>query len=182
VRRDAIAGIALVAVLWSAAPPPSHRVTGWAAVPREAAAADGGMVGAPATPFQLKSVDGGAVDLASFRGKPLVINFFASWCDPCRAEMPLINELAARRIEGGYGVVGIAVEDTRAAVVQYVQQAGIAFPVALDTASAVKRAYRIYGPPATFFIDAEGTIRDAVLGPLSPDRARVAMQRAGIRQ
>jgi cytochrome c biogenesis protein CcmG/thiol:disulfide interchange protein DsbE len=130
-------------------------------------------------PFELKTLEGNAVSLDGYRGKPLVINFFASWCDPCRDEMPLINDLAARGAREGYSVLGIAVEDKRVAVLQYAREAKIAFPVALDTSSAVKRAYRIFGPPATFFIDAQGTIRDAVLGPLSAGRARLAMQRAG---
>ncbi len=85
-----------------------------------------------------------------------MINFFASWCDPCRDEMPLLNELARRADERGYRLLGVAVEDTRAFVVQFVQAAKIAFPVALDTNSRVKRAYRIFGPPATFFVDAGG--------------------------
>jgi len=129
-------------------------------------------------PFQLTTLDGRTVDLADFRGKPLVINFFASWCDPCRAEMPLIKELAAAGPREGYRVLGIAVEDGRAAVLQYAREARITFPVALDSSSAVKRAYRIFGPPATFFVDARGTVRDAVLGPLDPERAALAMRRA----
>jgi peroxiredoxin len=136
-------------------------------------------VGGAAMPFQLKTLEGNTVDLVGFRGKPLVINFFASWCDPCRDEMPLINDLATRGAREGYSVLGIAVEDGRAAVLQYARDAKIVFPVALDTSSAVKRAYRIFGPPATFFIDAQGIVRDAVLGPLSAERARLAMQRAG---
>jgi cytochrome c biogenesis protein CcmG/thiol:disulfide interchange protein DsbE len=147
-------------------------VSGWAQ------AASGSAVGAPAMPFQLTTLDGRTVDLAGFRGKPLVINFFASWCDPCREEMPLIKELAERGAREGYSVLGIAVEDGRAAVLQYMQEAGITFPVALDSSSAVKRAYRIFGPPATFFVDAQGTIRDYVAGPLGTERAVLALRRA----
>lgn len=76
-------------------------------------------VGKPAIPFELKSLEGKSVGLASFRGKPLVVNFFASWCDPCREEMPLINELASKGAKDGYSVLGIAVEDSRAAVTEY---------------------------------------------------------------
>ena len=80
-------------------------------------------IGAPAIAFDLKLVDGNPVGLASFRGKPLMMNFFASWCDPCREEMPLINELAGNAGKDNYAVVGIAVEDTRAAIIQYAQEA-----------------------------------------------------------
>jgi cytochrome c biogenesis protein CcmG, thiol:disulfide interchange protein DsbE len=137
-------------------------------------------VGAPAIAFELKSLDGKAVTLANFRGKPLMINFFASWCDPCREEMPFINELAGKSGKDGYAVLGIAVEDSRAAVMQYAQEAKLVFLIALDLNSSVKRAYRIFGPPATFFIDGQGTIRDVVIGPITPERAREGLKKAGV--
>jgi cytochrome c biogenesis protein CcmG/thiol:disulfide interchange protein DsbE len=133
-----------------------------------------------AIPFDLKLLDGKAVGLETFRGKPLMMNFFASWCDPCRDEMPLINELAAKGVKDGYSVLGIAVEDTRAAVNQYAAEAKLIFPITLDLNSAVKRSYRIFGPPATFFIDAQGTIRDIVLGPMTPQRAREGLRKTGV--
>jgi peroxiredoxin len=136
-------------------------------------------IGAQAVDFELKLLDGKSVSLQQWRGKPVVINFFASWCDPCRDEMPLINEIAAGAGKGGYRVVGIAVEDTRAAVTQFSKEAKLTFPVGLDLNSTIKRAYRIFGPPATFFIDAQGTVRDIVLGPMTPERAREALKKAG---
>ncbi|HEU5464115.1 MAG TPA: TlpA disulfide reductase family protein [Candidatus Binatia bacterium] len=138
------------------------------------------MVGNPAISFELKTLEGKSVGLAAFRGKPLIINFFATWCDPCREEMPLINELAGRSLKDGYSVLGVAVEDTRAAVAEYVREAKLIFPVALDFNSTVKRSYRIFGPPATFFIDHQGTIRDIVLGPMTGERAREALRKTGI--
>jgi peroxiredoxin len=121
-------------------------------------------IGAQAVDFELKLLDGKSVSSKQWRGKPVVINFFASWCDPCRDEMPLMNEIAAAADKGGYRVIGIAVEDTRAAVTQFSEEAKLAFPIGLDLNSAIKRAYRIFGPPATFFIDAQGAVRDIVLG------------------
>ena len=135
------------------------------------------VIGGPAVPFELKSLDGKPVGLTTFRGKPLVVNFFASWCDPCREEMPLINDLASKGAKDGYSVLGIAVEDSRAAVTEFAKESKLVFPVALDLNSTVKRAYRIFGPPATFFIDGQGIIRDVVLGPITPDRARAAMKK-----
>jgi cytochrome c biogenesis protein CcmG/thiol:disulfide interchange protein DsbE len=152
---------------------------GWSQHAQHSGQSSGPGVGAAASSFELKSLDGKPVGLATFRGKPLMINFFASWCDPCREEMPLINELAAKSGEDGYGVLGIAVEDTRAAIMQYAQEAKLVFPIALDLNSTVKRAYRIFGPPATFFIDGQGTIRDVVIGPITPERAREGLKKAG---
>jgi peroxiredoxin len=137
-------------------------------------------VGAPAITFDLKSLDGKSVGLTSFHGKPLVLNFFASWCDPCRDEMPLINDLASKAAKDGYSVLGIAVEDTRAAVTEFAKEAKLVFPIALDLNSTVKRAYRIFGPPATFFIDGKGIVRDIVLGPITPERARDAMKKVSL--
>jgi len=139
------------------------------------------MIGAAAVPFDLKTLEGNSAALESFQGKPLVISFFASWCDPCREEMPLINELAAKA-RGSYQVLGIAVEDTRPAVTEYAKEAKLIFPIALDLNSTVKCAYRIFGPPATFFIDRQGVIRDIVLGPITLDRVRAATQKIGLQR
>ena len=137
-------------------------------------------VGAPAIDFELKTLEGKPIGLDTLRGKPLMINFFASWCDPCREEMSLVNALASKANKDGYTVLGIAVEDTRAAVTEYAKEAGLVFPIALDLNSTVKRAYRIFGPPATFFIDAQGAIRDMVIGPITPERAREGLKKAGV--
>jgi cytochrome c biogenesis protein CcmG/thiol:disulfide interchange protein DsbE len=154
-------------------------VMGWSQQPQHGGQSSMARIGAAASSFHLKSLDGKPVGLADFRGRPLMINFFATWCDPCREEMPLINKLAARAGKDGYAVLGIAVEDTRAAITQYAQEAKLGFPIALDLNSTVKRAYRIFGPPATFFIDGGGTIRDVVIGPITPERAREGLKKAG---
>jgi len=132
-------------------------------------------IGAPAAGFELKTLDGAPLRLEKFSGSPLIMNFFASWCDPCRDETPLLNALASKTAESGYAVLGIAIQDKRASVVEFVREAGIAFPVALDLDSKVQRDYRVVGPPATFFVDARGVLRDFVLGPLTRDRARQAL-------
>jgi len=152
---------------------------GWAQHVQHGTQSSAPNVGTAAIDFDLRSMDGSSVGLATFRGKPLMMNFFASWCDPCREEMPLINEIAARSGKDGYAVLGIAVEDSRAAIMQYAQEAKLVFPIGLDLNSTVKRAYRIFGPPATFFIDAQGTIRDVVIGPMTAERAREGLKKAG---
>lgn len=140
----------------------------------------GPKIGASAINFDLKTLDGKPVSLQTFRGKPLVMNFFASWCDPCRDEMPLINDLSSKSSQEGYSVLAIAVEDGRAAVTEYAKEAKLVFPIALDLNSTVKRAYRIFGPPATFFIDGQGVIREIVVGPITPERARNGLEKAGV--
>jgi cytochrome c biogenesis protein CcmG/thiol:disulfide interchange protein DsbE len=175
-KRERLSRLLLVAGLCSLVLTP---VMGWSQHAQQSGQSSMLGVGAAASSFELKSLEGRAVGLANFRGRPLMINFFASWCDPCREEMPLINELAARAGKDGYAVLGIAVEDTRAAITQYAQEAKLVFPIALDPNSTVKRAYRIFGPPATFFIDGQGTVRDVVIGPMTPERAREGLKKAG---
>lgn len=150
-----------------------------AQVIQQAAPNPGPALGRSAIAFNLQILDGKPANLETFRGKPLIVNFFASWCDPCRDEMPLITDLAAKA-RGNYQILGIAVEDTRAAITEYVKEAKINFPVALDLNSTVKRSYRIFGPPATFFIDGQGVIRDIVLGPMTRERALEALKKTGL--
>jgi thiol-disulfide isomerase/thioredoxin len=152
---------------------------GWAQHAHPAPGTYAPVIGTNAIPFDLKTLDGKSAGLESFWGKPLVINFFASWCDPCREEMPLINELAAKA-GGNYQVLGIAVEDSRAAVTEYAKAAKLVVPIALDLNSSVKRSYRIFGPPATFFVDGQGIIRDIVLGPITSSRLNEAIKKLGI--
>jgi len=173
-RLLALGQISLVAALATAAEQPKHLHPA-----RQNSAPE---IGAAAVPFELKTLDGKSVDLTTFRGKPLVMNFFASWCDPCREEMPLINDLATKAPANGYSVLAVAVEDSRSALTQYAKESKLIFPIALDLNSTVKRSYRISGPPATFFIEREGIIRDIIVGPLTPERASTALTHAGIRR
>lgn len=145
---------------------------------QQASPRPGPAIGRAAVEFQLQTLDGKSINLESYRGKALVLNFFASWCDPCRDEMPLINELAANSEKGNYRVLGVAVEDSRAALDEYKKESRLVFPMALDLNNTVKRSYRIFGPPATFFIDAQGVVRDRVLGPLTKERALDALRKA----
>jgi cytochrome c biogenesis protein CcmG/thiol:disulfide interchange protein DsbE len=137
-------------------------------------------IGAAAVGFELKTLAGEPLRLEKFRGRPLIMNFFASWCDPCREEMPLINALASKADENGYAVLGIAIQDRRASVIEFAREAKAIFPVALDLDSTVQRAYRVFGPPATFFVDAQGVLRDVVLGPVTTERARHALEKVGV--
>ena len=139
----------------------------------------GPAVSRNAIAFSLQTLDGRSVTLDTLHGKPFVMNFFASWCDPCREEMPLINQLASAATKDGYNVLGVAVEDTRAAITEYAKEYKLVFPIALDLNSTVKRAYRIFGPPATFFIDSQGVILDIVLGPITRDRAQEGLKKSG---
>ncbi|RJQ08100.1 MAG: hypothetical protein C4558_08415, partial [Dehalococcoidia bacterium] len=136
-------------------------------------------VGAPAPGFQLTTLQGGElVTLGTFQGRPLVLSFFASWCDSCREEFPLINAMAGTAPVEGYALLGVAVDDEREAVQRLVRDEGLSLPVALDTVGRVARAYAVTGPPLTYFIDGHGTIREIVAGPLTPERSERGLRAA----
>jgi cytochrome c biogenesis protein CcmG, thiol:disulfide interchange protein DsbE len=113
--------------------------------------------------FTLPGLDEGPVRLSDFRGKPLVLTFFASWCHPCEQEMPLL-EAAHREDQDEFGVLAVSYEDLRADSRSFVDRLGVTYPIALDPDGVVKRSYGITGIPQTFFVDADGVLRDRVYG------------------
>ena len=139
--------------------------------------ADGGLglldgravaVGEPVPNFVLMTLDGERVRLSDFRGQTVVLNFWASWCTPCRDEMPEFQSLYEERAAAGDFVV-IAIDwidsDSRGAVREFAEDFGLTFPVVLDTAgSAVKERFGVRGVPATFFIDRDGVLRARTFG------------------
>ncbi len=120
--------------------------------------------------FSLRTMEGGTLSLADLRGRVVVLNFWATWCPPCRAEMPAFQRLYARYADRGLVVIGINATkgDDLAAVFAFRQQYHLTFPILLDEAGQVNRSYRVSALPTTFFIDPQGIIRDVVVGgPLS---------------
>ena len=131
--------------------------------------------GDEAPDFLLTVLNGEPVKLSDFRGKTVVLNFWASWCPPCRAEMPEFQELWEQRgPDGGDDLVILAVDflkdDTVGAAADFVEDFELTFPVLFDTTdSDVAARYGVRGLPATYFIDREGVIRARNLGPVFGD-------------
>ncbi len=131
-------------------------------------------VGSVAPTFTLPSLSGGApVDLEALgpaRHRPVVLNFFASWCTDCRSETPLLARAASAERASGSTVqfIGVDTSDQRLAAVPFVQQAGVTYPVAVDSNLEVTSVrYGLYGDPQTFFIGADGRVEGHVEGALS---------------
>ncbi len=125
--------------------------------------------GGQAPDFALRDMDKQVVRLSDFRGTPIVLNFFASWCVPCLAEMPLIQDAHLKAEEAGYMVLGVAVQDSRGALRGLSESMGLTFPMVLDGDNSVGMAYHVVGPPSTFFIDANGKIISVVAGQIEED-------------
>jgi thiol-disulfide isomerase/thioredoxin len=126
-------------------------------------------VGEPAPPLVVPQVGGGTIDLAALRGKPVWVNFMATWCPPCQDEFPLMTGFAARYADEGLVVLAIDVEEEEGQVAAFAQGLGATFPLGLDIDGRVSEAWDAVALPVHFWIDADGVIRDGSAGGIGPD-------------
>jgi peroxiredoxin len=124
-------------------------------------------VGHPAPDFTLKDLDGNVVRLNDFRGKVVFINFWATWCPPCRAEMPEIEALHQEYKDKGVIVIGVDISEPESTVRQYIQQGGFSWIIVLDSTAKVARDYQIVAIPTSYFLDKEGIIKAVNVGPMT---------------
>jgi cytochrome c biogenesis protein CcmG/thiol:disulfide interchange protein DsbE len=124
-------------------------------------------VGAAAPDFALADLDGNTIRLEDLRGRPVIVNFWASWCGPCVEEFPLLREAAERHAGHGLAIVGIVYQDRSEAARDFMRRNGGTWPAAMDPGDRVAGAYGILGPPETFFIGRDGTIVARQLGQIS---------------
>lgn len=110
----------------------------------------------PAPNFTLELLDGGTFQLSDHKGKPVLINFFASWCLPCKEEIPALEKVSHEYKEKGVVFLAIAVDDTEEKVRELITRLGFTFLIGLDDSRAVQEAFGLYGVPTTYFIDKEG--------------------------
>lgn len=130
-------------------------------------------IGRAAPNFLLQTPDGGELRLTDLRGIPVLINFWASWCTPCREEMPRIVTAYDAQSGGEFTVVAIDLQENDGIVSGFAEDFGMDFPIAIDRTGEVGDTWRIGGPiegiPSSYFIDAEGIVRARVFGPMSED-------------
>ena len=116
------------------------------------------------------TLDGSTLDLAQYRGKPLVVNFWASWCLPCREEFPLFKErLEALGPTDGLQVVGVLYKDEPALARAFLDDFGAAWPSLTDPDGSIAAKYRVVAPPQTYFIDKDGVLRGIQIGGVRPE-------------
>ena len=138
------------------------------------------LVGRTAPEFTLRPLDGGApVTLASLRGRPLVLNFWATWCVPCFEEHPVLVS-TARRLGDRVRFVGVIYEDSEEQVRGFLARQGSAYPSLMDPGSRTAIAFGVFGVPETYFIDAEGRIAAKHIGPLDPQSLEAKLRQAGL--
>jgi cytochrome c biogenesis protein CcmG, thiol:disulfide interchange protein DsbE len=115
-------------------------------------------IGTMAPDVALADLAGEPIVLSELRGRPVVVNFWASWCGPCVEEFPLLRAAADRHAADGLAIVGIVYDDRSEAARDFMARHGATWPAAMDPGGRVAAAYGILGPPETFFIGRDGTI------------------------
>lgn len=121
--------------------------------------ASSGLTGQSAPDFALKSSSGENLRLSEFRGDVVMVNFWATWCGPCRQEMPLLDELYARYGRVGFSLLGVNIDDNQSKAMTMISELGVNFPVLFDSSKEVSKLYDVDAMPVTVLIDREGTVR-----------------------
>lgn len=121
-------------------------------------------VGEEAPDFELETLDGETVRLSDLRGRPVVLNFWASWCNPCRKEFPLLKAALKDHASDDLVIVGVTFRDIASDSRDFVEEMNATWPQAIDDDSAAALAYGVRSPPTTFFIDADGVIAARLFG------------------
>lgn len=127
---------------------------------------DGASIGSTAPPVVGTTLDGKAFDLSDLRGRPAVVNFWASWCTPCRNEFPVLADALAAHEADGMALVGVLFKDDPAPATAFVTEFGAGWPTVDDPDDTIAAAYRVVAPPQTYFIDADGVVRGIHIGEL----------------
>jgi cytochrome c biogenesis protein CcmG, thiol:disulfide interchange protein DsbE len=135
-------------------------------------------VGAQAPAIDLPDVRAGRarVVLAELRGTPVLVNFWATWCTPCRQEMPLLGA-AHKRLGGKLAIVGVDVKDNRAEAVRFLADRKIDYPSAYDPDASLRRSFEFVGLPVTVLVGRDGRVLDRVTGAVTRSRLNQLLER-----
>lgn len=129
--------------------------------------------GAIAPPFRTKALTGETIDLPALRGSPVILNFWATWCEPCVLEMPLLQSIYED--DENLHILAINMGEDPAVVAQWVQGMGLTYTILLDTERRLERLYALRGQPSTYVIAPDGVIAAIFYGPVSETALRSAI-------
>ncbi len=129
---------------------------------------------APAPDFALPSRDGGEVRLSELRGQVVMINFWATWCGPCRQEMPLLQQISARYEPLGFTLLGVNVEPDSAPAKAWLEKVPVTFPILFDRENTVSASFGVEAMPSTVLVDREGRVRHVHRGYKAGDESMYA--------
>ncbi len=134
--------------------------------------------GALGPDFLLESLRADEMRLSDFRGQAVVLNFWATWCKPCRTEIPALVDAYDRNRDQGLVVIGLNLQEGKAIVEPFANDFGMDFPILIDRDGEVADRYRLLGLPTTYFIDADGVIQSVFRGPFVENRGGTSVQGA----
>ena len=121
-------------------------------------------VGAEAPDFALRSTAGGNLRLSEHRGQVVMINFWATWCGPCRQEMPKLDEIFARYERAGFTLLGVNIDEDAERAQRLADELGVKFPLLFDEEQDVSRMYDVRAMPMTVMVDRSGKVRSVHFG------------------
>ncbi len=122
--------------------------------------------GEKAPNFELSTLDGKTVQLSDYKGKAILLNFWGTWCEPCRTEMPALQKAYEKYHKDSFVVLSVNIAETDVAVSSFANQYGLDFPILMDRNRDITRLYQVGSIPSTFFIDKDGKISKKVEGSL----------------
>lgn len=120
--------------------------------------------------FTLNTLDGAEINLTSLRGTPLLINYWATWCEPCRVEMPILQEFYERHRASGVRILAVNLGETPDIIRRWVDEYGLTFDIILDPQQSLAALYQIRGQPSTYAISPSGIITAIYYGPVNTDQ------------
>lgn len=138
------------------------------------------VIGQQAPQFELRDLDGNRVSLADYRGHVVWINFWATWCRPCKKELPDIAKLYDEKRDAGLVVLAVNVEESADDARAWMEGAGLSLPVLLDTSGSVYRQFRLQGLPDSFFVGRDGNLAALQYGFMTESKMRERLAQAGI--
>ena len=161
-----LVGVGIAVAVWMFGP--TGAITSQSISVTVAATTDPPKVGKPAPDLELALIDGTKVRLSDLKGKPVWINFWATWCPPCRAENPDIEEVYNEHKDAdGLMILAPAIGEGRDTVAGYMERTDLHYPVGTDPTTQIAANYRVLGIPTHVFVDREGIIRDMRVGAMS---------------
>jgi peroxiredoxin len=135
--------------------------------------------GLPIADFELMTLTGDMVKLSQFRGQPVVINFWGTWCPPCKNEMPLLQSTYEAH-QPELVILAVNVNDAVGSVERFVEEMSLTFPILLDETGSVRMQFQVRGYPTTYFVDGDGVLREQFIGELNQEQIDVYLARIGV--
>lgn len=134
-------------------------------------------IGQAAPDFELQTIEGKSYKLSDLKGKPVMINFFATWCPPCRAEMPALQEAFAEYEAEGFIILAVNLNESDVAIRSFIERYNLTFPIIVDKQDKVSKAYDIVPLPTSYFVDRNGIVQGKWTGEIRKEQLRALIKK-----